>query len=313
MTANFTTAAGMFDSWRKDVDANRPPPRYRVGSGDLDRIALGPGRVLLLGGPPGAGKTAFTMQLVVDALTLDPALKALVANVEMPPASLLDRQLARLANIPLDRIRDRALLSVDRDPIEQGLRAIESLAPRLAFLTAPFDLDNAAASADDHKADLLVLDYIQRIRPPGKHADQRGSVDASMDCIRKFADCGIAVIVVAAVSRSRDSKGRSSYSEGLNLASFRESSELEFGCDDAYILTPDDPTSTPSFRSLTLRHLKSRHGECVDLALEFDGSRQRFTPTGAPPAPAAPPPATPSGKGRAGAAWKQAWNGGPTF
>jgi hypothetical protein len=39
---------------------------------------------------------------------------------------------------------------------------------------------------------------------------------------------------------SADAKGRSSYSgEGLNLASFRESSELEFGADDAFILHPD--------------------------------------------------------------------------
>jgi replicative DNA helicase len=82
------------------------------------------------------------------------------------------------------------------------------------------------------------------------------------------------VIVVAAVARTKDKKGRSCYSaDGLNLASFRESSELEFGADDAFILVPDGDDA------VTLRHLKARHTEAKDLTLAFDRSCQRFTST----------------------------------
>jgi replicative DNA helicase len=96
-----------------------------------------------------------------------------------------------------------------------------------------------------------------------------------MDYLRQFADAGVAVIVVAAVARSKDSKGRSTYhGDALNLASFRESSELEFGSDDAFILVndPDDDTG------VILKHLKARHTEAKDIALTFDRPRQRFTP-----------------------------------
>jgi replicative DNA helicase len=100
-----------------------------------------------------------------------------------------------------------------------------------------------------------------------------------MDYLRQFADAGTAVIVISAIGRTKDSKGRSSYDgEGLSLASFRESSELEFGCDDAFILTPDDDTE-----GVTLRHLKSRHGETKDLSLTFNRQLQRFTPSCAGP------------------------------
>jgi replicative DNA helicase len=137
-----------------------------------------------------------------------------------------------------------------------------------------------AATDDSVQADLLLLDYIQRIAPPGKHADRRGSVDATMNYLRQFAENGIAVIVVAAVARSRDSKGRSSYDEGLSLASFRESSELEFGADDAFILAPD-PDAGDDRDAMLLRHLKSRHGEAADLPLRFDRRYQRFaSPSG---------------------------------
>ena len=58
------------------------------------------------------------------------------------------------------------------------------------------------------------------------------------------------------------------------MASFRDSSEIEFGLDDAYILTTgEEPTER------TLKHLKSRNGECRDIVLEFDGSIQRFSGT----------------------------------
>ena len=65
--------------------------------------------------------------------------------------------------------------------------------------------------------------------------------------------------------------------DGLSLASFRETSELEYGADDAFILAPDDGEGASSSRVI-LKHLKSRHGEARDIALSFDRKHQRFTP-----------------------------------
>jgi replicative DNA helicase len=281
--ASFIRAADALAGWRDDVLSGKPPVLFPVGTGDLAGIEIGPGMVALLGGAPGAGKTAFTMQLLVDALRLTPTLRAVVCNVEMPPAVLLDRQLARLSGIDLADIRHRRLDAEHADRIDQALCTLEPLAERLAFVRPPFDLANVAATADAFEAELLLLDYIQRIPPPGDHADRRGAVNATMDYLRQFADAGVAVVVVSAIGRTKDGKGRSSYcGDGLNLASFRESSELEFGADDAFILTPDDEDQG---EAVTLRHLKSRHGECRHIALTFHRRHQRFTPAGAGSAP----------------------------
>lgn len=273
--AHFQCAADALAGWRDDVLSGTPPTFYPIGTGELARIEVGPGLVTLLGGAPGAGKTAFTMQAVVDALRLTPTLRAVVCNVEMPPAVLLDRQLARLSGIDLTTIRYRRLGPEHADRIDQALNTLEQLAERLCFVRPPFNLDNVAATADAFDARLMLLDYIQRIPPPGEHGDKRGAVNATMDFLRQFADADTAVIVISAIGRTKDSKGRSSYAgEGLNLASFRESSELEFGADDAFILTADDDQGD----TVTLRHLKSRHGECRDLDLTFHRRYQRFTP-----------------------------------
>lgn len=276
-SAHFQSAADILPGWWEEVISGKPPTLYPIGEGELARIEIGPGLVTLLGGAPGAGKTAFVMQAVLDALRLTPDLRACICNVEMSPRTLLDRQLARVSGIDLTTIRYRKFDARHNERMETGWNTLQPLAERLCFVEQPYSLDNVANSADAFGANLIVLDYLQRIRPPGDHADKRTSVNATMDHIRGFADCGTAVIILSAVGRTKDSSGRSSYSgAGLNLASFRESSEIEFGADDAFILVPDDKLAD----MVILRHLKARHGEVKDLQLRFDRSFQRFTPVG---------------------------------
>jgi len=274
---NYVSAVAALDCWRDDVLTGKAPTLYPLGTDELARIEVGPGLVTLLGGAPGAGKTAFSMQCVIDALRLTPTLRALVCNIEMPAGVLLDRQLSRLSGVDLSTIRYRHIGAEHADRVDQGINTLAAVADRLCFLRPPFDLGNVAAAADDFGVSLLVLDYIQRIAPPGEHESRRGSVDATMNYLRQFADAGVAVIVVSAVGRTKDARGRSSYSgDALNLASFRESSELEFGADDAFILHPNEDDVEGEL--VTLKHLKSRHGECRDLSLRFDRRRQTFTP-----------------------------------
>jgi replicative DNA helicase len=281
--ARFQSAADLLDPWRDDLLSGKPPTIYPVGTDALARIEIGPGLVTLIGGAPAQGKTALTMQLVVDALALSPDLKALVCNVEMSPPILLDRQLARLADIDLTLIRHRRLNADHSEAIGRGMDALDRLADRLAVVRPPFDLTNVAASADAFDAGLILIDYIQRVGTPGEHGDRRGAVSQTMDYLRQFADAGVAIVVVAALSRSKDARGRSSYTDGLSLASFRETSELEYGADDAFILAAADTGNTEADSSsrVVLKHLKSRHGETSDIVLKFDGKHQRFTAAGA--------------------------------
>lgn len=188
--AYYDAAADVFDGWRDSVLSGEPPTLYPVGTGSLGRLEIGPGLVTLVGGAPGAGKTAFTMQIVLDALRLTPSLRVVVCNIEMPPGVLLDRQLARLSGVDLGAIRHRRLTAAHADRIDQALQTLGPLTERLAFVRSPFTLTNVAATADAFGADLIVLDYVQRIAPPGNHADPRGSVDATMDCLTMRCTAG---------------------------------------------------------------------------------------------------------------------------
>lgn len=214
---------------------------------------------------------------------LDTGLRAVVANVEMSPARLLDRQLSRLSGVPLTNIRKRRFDPDDPAKLAKGFERVRRVLDRIAFVEGPNDLDRVAGAVDNFAADLVVLDYVQRIRPPGRHASMRDQINALMDTLRLYANAGVGIIAAAALTRSRDGKGRSSYDgKHLGLASFRESSELEYGADDAFLLYPTEPDADPNepVRLVTLSHQKSRDGETKDVVLKFHRRFQKFEDAG---------------------------------
>ena len=190
----------------------------------------------------------------------------------MPPAVLLNRQLARLSGIDLTIIQDRTFTDTTHEQLEAGLGELKTICERLGFVRGPFTMQNVAAAADESEPDILVLDYLQRFTSSAS-GDRRGGLDESMSFIRQFADAGACVFLASALARQKDAAGRATYRKSaMTLSAFRDSSEIEFGVDDAYILTAGkDPTQR------TLLHLKSRNGQCRDIELDFDGAVQQFS------------------------------------
>jgi len=248
-----------------DLDAKPerwvPPPPFET-------LDLRPGRVLLFGAPPAAGKTTFALQLVSDLLAAYPALRCVVANVETAAPVLLDKLLSRLAGVDLTALMNRMLLADERARIDAALRDRADVLARLAFMPGPFTVPNLFEGMRTFDARLAVVDYVQRFTAGDK--DDRAKLDAVMNQVRQLADAGAAVIVVSSVARQKNSRGSSTYG-GLTMAAFRGSAELEFGADSAYLLHAD-----PRSGVARLEHVKERFGQQRDVPLRFCGAFQRF-------------------------------------
>ncbi len=125
---------------------------------------------------------------------------------------------------------------------------------------------------DQSRSNLLVVDYIQRIRSRrlGRDNSPRTSLDENIASLRRLAlQDNATVLVLSSVSRSRDSRGRSTYS-GLSIASLKESSELEFASDVVVLLQP--PANELGNHPLSC--VKSRYGETFNAQLTFNGAHQ---------------------------------------
>ena len=88
------------------------PERWLAGP-PFDTLDVRPGRVLLFGAPPGAGKTTLALQLVTDLLARQPALRCVIANVETAAPVLLDKLLSRLAGVDLTALMNREFLETN--------------------------------------------------------------------------------------------------------------------------------------------------------------------------------------------------------
>jgi replicative DNA helicase len=295
MTSPLVTLADLYQAWSDDVLSEDPPPTWSIGDPTFDHVEVAPGRIILLGGPPGGGKTALLLQWLFGILDSEPDARVLIANVEMSPHQLLTRQLSRLSGVPLTDIRKRQVKPDDFSRLGTAKERIRSYGERLGFASTARKLDAVRSAAAAHRADILCLDYVQRIEPEGKFGAMRDRINALMSELRGLADSGAAVLAAAALTRSRDGKGRSTYSGAhLGLASFRESSELEYGVDDAFLLTPTEDDDRKPVRPMLLRHEKSRDGETKEVALLFHRRVQRFdrdpfqSAASSSPPPAAP-------------------------
>jgi replicative DNA helicase len=189
---------------------------------------------------------------------------------------VLERQVIRLGGIDGTTLRDRVLTGEQVELVEKGLDALEPIRSRLAFVTPPFDMLNIGRAAGDHDADLIVLDYLQRISPTKESAEAEGRqrMVALMNDLRRAAlEGGIAILAIAAVGRQRTKDGSTGYS-GLSLSSFRDSGEIEYGADEAFVMEMIGDRSTGRVR---LEHLKARDGDVRSVNLLFDRPRQSFT------------------------------------
>ena len=266
MTPRFRSALDVARD-RSQYDLDAKPERWLAGP-PFETIDIRPGRVLLFGAPPGAGKTTFGLQLVSDILDRYPLLRCVVGNVETAAPVLLDKLLARLASVPLDAVMNREFLDDERRRIDAALTDRADLLARIGFLDPPFSVPNLFDGMKDFDARLAVVDYVQRFSAGDK--DDRAKLDAVMGQVRVLASAGAAVIVISSVARQKSKNGSSTYG-GLTLAAFRGSAELEFGADSAFLLHSDPATGVAR-----LECVKERFGRPRDIALRFRGEYQRF-------------------------------------
>ena len=262
----YVTASAVARSPAFDLDAK--PVRWCAGA-PFDSLDLRPGRVVLIGAPPGAGKTTLTLQLVSGALMNHPNLRAVVGNVEMAPAALVEKLLARFAGVPLDALQDRTFTADECRRVEAAKADHAALLDRISFLEPPFTLRHLAGALVGFDARLAVVDYAQRFGTGD--GDDRAKIDALMSGVRVLANAGVCVVLVSSVARQKSKNGSSTYA-GLNLASFRGSSEIEFGADTAYILDAD-----PKSGIGVLKCEKDRFRQPRDIYLRFNGALQTFS------------------------------------
>src|SRR5262245_44189572 len=95
--------------YRQTVMSGKRPSVWSAGP-LFDHMVLASGRLVLLAGPPGCGKTALALMWLVEALTQNPGLTCYLVNVETDAVLLVHRIVSRLAELDLTALMYCAVL-----------------------------------------------------------------------------------------------------------------------------------------------------------------------------------------------------------
>lgn len=266
-----------FDNLVGSIMRREQPRRFIVGEGAFDRVNVCRGRIITVGGLVGAGKTALSMQWVLHAIQADPSLRVLVANVETDRESLMERQIARVAGVPADIIHERRFEDTDDDVKHRiwtaSLRIRETM-PRMYFAEPSATTDDIRDLAIEFGAELLVVDFIQKLKRDGKRPfDETAHVQAVMEDLLEMKRNGLTIIALSSMRRDNPGSPAPKFS-------FRGSSDVEYLSDECYALETADRPAADGLRDSLLRQLKGRFRELTDIPLWFDASLQAFTPKG---------------------------------
>ncbi len=263
-------AEALLANYLRRINAGELPQLIQQ-RGALEEIEIGPEMITVIGAPPGIGKTALASHVMFDALELDGSLRCVVANAETTFDGLLRRELTRRTRIDSRAIRFGRFIEGD---IERINTAASELAPRLervSVLDDPFTVMQLWRLRDEVPG-LLIVDYIQQFAPSDK--DARAGVNEVMRVTRQLAKLGWSVVALSATKRDANGKHDA---KSLSLSSFRESGEIEYNADSAYVMQDNGPLEHDYIRHVTLGHLKNRHGAKVDKQLRFHMPRMEFT------------------------------------
>lgn len=252
---------------------DEPPEYLKWGHSELDeQLHIKPGKFVVIGGYPSAGKTALSLQFGVPF-----AEKYRVGyfSLETDDESIADRMMSHMAQIPLKTILRRELN-------QDEFRAVAGAAEKMRGMhfdtirAAGMSVRDIQAVALSRRYQVIFVDYLQLIRGTGKtRVDQVTSI--SMDLHTLAQQHGITVIALAQLSRPEKTAGGKDNGQHRppTMASLRESGQIEQDADAIMLLYQSNPNDNRSNRILKVA--KNKEGERPTIELAFDGARQTFT------------------------------------
>lgn len=242
----------------------------RWGFSDLDeQLHVGKGDMIVIGGYPSAGKTAFSLQL---AFHIARTKRVGFFSYETAADKLYDRAVACQTHTSFSRIMKNNLGVDDYARIKECRSALT--APAMELLeTSGMTVSGIGAYAMAHHYDVIFIDYLQKI-PGTKATDEFQRVSqVSNDLQQLGRRTGKTIIALSQLSRPEKRKDGSM--PPPTLSSLRQSGQIEQDADAVLLLYKENPTFYQSRRVLDLA--KNKDGIAgLGLLLDFDGDTQRF-------------------------------------
>jgi replicative DNA helicase len=214
----------------------------KTGYLDLDRITNGfqRGDLIILAARPAMGKTAFALNLALNASFYNSGAIA-IFSLEMPAEQLMKRILSAKSSVEGNKLRSGYLSNDEFNRINEA--ANELMAGKL-FVDDSSNIRIADIYSkcrklkSEHGLDLVVIDYLQLISGSSRYAGQRQQEIAEISRALKTMAMELEIPVIALAQLSRSVETRDD--KRPILSDLRESGSIEQDADIVAFLYRDD-------------------------------------------------------------------------
>lgn len=242
----------------------------QTGISSLDEILLGLGKgdVTIIGARPSVGKSALATQIITTVAKA--GRRVGYFNLEMNDSQIYERIVASHSGIDLNRIR-RAVTFLN-DEEKKYNEAVEELekATNLEIFSGSYTANEIKHLCRNMDFDLVVIDYLQIVKPDKSYGNRVAEVGDISKTIKALAmELKIPVIALSQLNR------RKSATDEPELNDLRESGDIEQDASTIMFMWNIDEHG--NYKGLSVA--KNRQGINGKIALQFDGSHMRFTPS----------------------------------
>ena len=260
-------------------DPKKPPEYFKWRFGGLDEeVHVAGGDMVVIGGYPSAGKTAFALQIAFAGAKTR---RVGFFSYETAADKLHDRTVACQAQLSFRQIMTGKLEEADFQRVYE-LRS-RLTAPGLELIEANGMTVSAIGSyAMAHHYDVILVDYLQKIPAarggrPLNDFERVSQVSSGLQQLGRST--GKVIIALSQLSRMERRKDGSILPP--TMASLRQSGQIEQDADVVMLLYKAVPDAPLSQRVLDV--VKNKDGESGrHLMLDFDGDKQKFSWTNGP-------------------------------
>ncbi|MBE6463908.1 MAG: replicative DNA helicase [Eggerthellaceae bacterium] len=255
-----------------------------TGFKDVDALfhGLRGGDLIILAARPGVGKSAFALNVAVNAAKANTTVAFF--SLEMSASQLAQRILCSEAHVNLGRLRAGNITEADWGAIADASNTLSKInlfiddTPALSV----FDLRaKARRELRGCESGLIIVDYLQLMQPTttrrdGNRAVEVGEISRSLKILAKEMD--MPVIALSQLSREIEKRGK----KRPMLSDLRESGSIEQDADIVMFIDRSmdeieaESAGRPALGTAELIVAKHRNGPSRDITLAFHPEFTRF-------------------------------------
>jgi len=249
------------------------------GFKDLDELTTGfqKGDLIIIGGRPGMGKTAFSLN-IAQHVGIDMHEPVAIFSLEMAKEQLVMRMLCSEAKVDSNKVRKGFINK--RDDWNRLTSAAGKLAESHIFIDDSSGISvlemraKARRLKQQHGLSLVIVDYLQLMRGRGKFERREQEIAEISRSLKGLAkEIQVPVIALSQLNRGVETRGGN---KNPTLADLRESGAIEQDADVIIFLYRDAKEETDNRGKVIVDVAKQRNGPTDKITLTFLDYCTRF-------------------------------------